>query len=280
MTVKKANNLVMTAIALSLISGSVMGSNTDMTKTEQSTITVVSSPEQAATSAELMDYYSELNALDKARAKSWRLSEKEYSRYKLLKETTPRGIWTPNIDPITLLGVEARSEQERVKYARLFNQIELERANKDIAFGSAQNADLKRLSPNSNAFTSYLKQREIRRINYMNMSAMSQGSPESNSEYKTTSYIVYADLLKSCDDSCAKQIKEAIKFDRVDFYFLNAASDEQIYKFARFHDIPASKVQSGIFTLNYADEDKTPMLMNAVLVHKLSGNEDAVRVVL
>ena len=248
-------------------------------KTTKDKTSIIQTPEQAQTHDELMEYYNNLGTLDKARAKSWRLSEKEYGRYKLLKETTPRGIWTPNIDPLTLLGVEARTEQERIKYARIFNQVELERTKKDIAFGAAQNADLKRLSPNSNGFKSYLEQRKERRINYMNISTMSQGSPESNSEYQSTSYIFYVDLMKECDRECARQVSEVIKQARVDFFFINAQTDKSIIEFARNHKIPSKKVKSGTYTFNYADEEKTPLIPGVVMTHKITGNNNAERVI-
>ncbi|MDG1752972.1 MAG: hypothetical protein P8I03_15140 [Thalassotalea sp.] len=270
-----------------LVSASMIGSlgvsATPLSKvknTKEDSTEIITTSEQAKTYEELIEYYNTLNALDKARAKSWRLSEKEYGRYKLLKETSPRAIWTPSIDPITLLGAEARTEQERVKYARLFNQIELERTEKDIAFGVAQNEDLKRLSPNSNGFKSYLEQRKERRINYMNMNSMSQGSPDSNSEYQTTSYILYVDLMRECGKQCSEQVAKAIEMGRVDFFFINASSDNEIIEFARKHSIPSKKVKSGVFTFNYANEDKTPLMPTPVLIQKVTGNNDAVRVLL
>ncbi len=282
MKIQKIGYALVTVIAgFGLVHAEVSANTkTSLKQGESVTTRFVSSPEEARTYEELLAYYSNLNALDKARAKSWRLTEKEYGRYRLLKETSPRGIWTPNIDPITLLGVESRTEQERLKYARLFNQIELARTKQDIAFGFAQNEDVKRLSPNSNAFKSYLEQRDERRVNYMNINKISQGSPDSNADYKSTSYLVYIDLLRDCEKDCARQINQVIKFDRVDFFFINAASDQAIIDFAKTHKLPSQKVKSGVFKLNYANEEQVPFMPGSFMVHKITGNDDAVRVIL
>lgn len=241
---------------------------------------VIQTLDSATSKEDVMAYYMSLSPVDKLNAKSWGLTEKEYGRYKYLLNTTARGVWTPNIDPITLLGVESRSEQERMKYARLFNKIELERNKKDIAFAAAQNADLKRLSPNSNAFKSYIEQREERRINYHNLGSVSQGSPDSNPEYQSSTHVAYIDLMKKCNSFCYEQIEKVVATGRVDMFFINAKSDAKIFQFIHQHNIDTSLVRSGAITLNYADEDKAPILPGALSIHKFTGNDNSTQVIL
>lgn len=62
--------------------------------------------------------------------KAWGgLDDAEVKRYLELKES-PRGYFTPNLNPIMALGLEARTEAERMKYARMWDRLELENFNK------------------------------------------------------------------------------------------------------------------------------------------------------
>jgi len=249
-------------------------------KTTKEEVRFVSSSSEANTENELMLFYSNLSPLDKVRAKSWKLTESEYGRYKMLLDTTQRGIWTPSIDPITLLGVEARNELEEKRFARLFNDIELARTKKDISFAAAQSKDIRRLSPNSNAFTSYLDQREERRVNYNKVGSLSEGSPITDSSWESTMYVVYVDLMRDCNVLCFEQISKVLSKSRIEFFFVNAKSDDEIYSFAKTHSIPSEKVKSGVINLNYGDESKIPLFPSAMMIQRMVGNENAERVVL
>src|SRR3990167_11135556 len=58
-----------------------------------------------------------------AQAANWGLTEQEWSRFEHI-QAGPRGFWSPNLDPLTALGIEAQSDQERRRYAQL--QVKLE----------------------------------------------------------------------------------------------------------------------------------------------------------
>ena len=45
-----------------------------------------------------------------------------------------RGILSPDIDPITALGVEAETEEERRRFAEIHVRFELQRTQKEVAF--------------------------------------------------------------------------------------------------------------------------------------------------
>ena len=46
----------------------------------------------------------------------------------------PLGIHSPNLDPLSALGIEARSDEERRRYAELQVQIEARRVEKLLAY--------------------------------------------------------------------------------------------------------------------------------------------------
>ncbi|MDF5920208.1 TIGR03759 family integrating conjugative element protein [Pseudomonas aeruginosa] len=57
-------------------------------------------------------------------AQEWGLNQQEWTRYQTLMQG-PRGAYSPGIDPLTALGIEARSAEERRRYADL--QVQAER---------------------------------------------------------------------------------------------------------------------------------------------------------
>lgn len=64
---------------------------------------------------------------------AWEINEEDYQRYEDL-EAGPRDILSPNIDPLTALGIEARNDTERRHYAELWVKDEYERSEKELKF--------------------------------------------------------------------------------------------------------------------------------------------------
>lgn len=82
-----------------------------------------------------------------ATAQQWGLSQEEWSRYEALKKSE-RGIWSPSLDPLTTLGVEATTDAERRRYADLLVEKEYLRVEKELAFQREYDAAWKRRFPN------------------------------------------------------------------------------------------------------------------------------------
>ncbi|CAM8846119.1 TIGR03759 family integrating conjugative element protein [Burkholderia pseudomallei] len=83
---------------------------------------------------------------DEARAQAWGLDAAEWSRYQQLMQG-PLGIYSPNLDPLTALGIEARSDTERQHYAELQVRAEAQRVQKELIYQQAYDAAWKRLHP-------------------------------------------------------------------------------------------------------------------------------------
>ncbi|MFP1824541.1 TIGR03759 family integrating conjugative element protein [Lonsdalea quercina] len=81
-------------------------------------------------------------------AQRWGLTQEEWTRYEQLKRGE-RGIWSPGLDPLTTLGVEAATDAERLKYADLLVEKEFQRVEKELAFQRAYDAAWKRRFPDS-----------------------------------------------------------------------------------------------------------------------------------
>ena len=86
-------------------------------------------------------------ALDEERlARDWGLKAEEWSRYQQLMRG-PLGVYSPNLDPLTALGIEARSDEERRRYAELQARAEARRAEKILSYQRAYDAAWRRLYP-------------------------------------------------------------------------------------------------------------------------------------
>jgi integrating conjugative element protein (TIGR03759 family) len=81
-----------------------------------------------------------------ASAKAWGLTQQEWSRFEQIK-TGPRGYWSPHLDPLTTLGVEATTDAERQRYAELQVRLEAQRAERELAYQNAYTAAWAELYP-------------------------------------------------------------------------------------------------------------------------------------
>jgi len=79
-------------------------------------------------------------------AREWGLTSQEFSRYQTLMQG-PRGVYSPGLDPLTTLGIEARSAKERRRYAELQVQAERQRVNKELAYQRAYDEANARMFP-------------------------------------------------------------------------------------------------------------------------------------
>lgn len=84
--------------------------------------------------------------LDERQARDWGLQAEEWTRYRHLMQG-PTGIYSPNLDPLTALGIEARSDQERRHYAELQVQAEARRVEKILQYQRTYDDTWKRLHP-------------------------------------------------------------------------------------------------------------------------------------
>lgn len=84
--------------------------------------------------------------LDERLARDWGLQPEEWMRYRELMQG-PLGVYSPNLDPLTALGIEALTDQERRRYAELQVQTEAHRTEKLLAYQRAYDDAWKRLYP-------------------------------------------------------------------------------------------------------------------------------------
>ena len=89
-----------------------------------------------------------LSAADRARSHLWNLSETEWSRYQTLMQGIRGSISPSTISPIEVLGIHARDDTERTRYAELWARAMHEDAERILAFQHAYDMAAKRLYSN------------------------------------------------------------------------------------------------------------------------------------
>ncbi|HHT1436350.1 TPA: TIGR03759 family integrating conjugative element protein [Citrobacter freundii] len=108
------------------------------------TTSVLAQPLQMQTSQNVDSALRQLTTQQQATA--WGVTPEEWQRYLMLKQQV-RGVWSPGLDPLTTLGVEADTDHERQRFAELLVRQEYQRLEKELAFQRAYDAGWQRLYP-------------------------------------------------------------------------------------------------------------------------------------
>ncbi|PMV22643.1 MULTISPECIES: TIGR03759 family integrating conjugative element protein [unclassified Pseudomonas] len=98
-----------------------------LSTTANADVQFIDSPSQSSTIVPLSE--AEL-------AQAWQLTTEEWARYRQLMQG-PLGIYSPNLDPLSALGIEAGSLDERQRYAAMQVQAEAARVEKLVAYQRA-----------------------------------------------------------------------------------------------------------------------------------------------
>lgn len=161
----------------------------------------------------------------------WGLSQEEWAKYEALMQGA-RGIWSPNLDPLTALGVEASTDTERRRFAELLAKKEYERVEKEFAFQIAYTQAFERLYPNQLPF------RQDENTGRVSINA---------------NRIIY--FTKIACEKCAEDIGKLFAYSQsipVDIYVVDSAgSDNNIRNWALKNNIDVAKVRSRQITLNH-----------------------------
>lgn len=163
-----------------------------------------------------------------AQAKAWGLTEDEWAKFERL-QSGPRQYWSPQLDPLTTLGVEADSDQERQRYAELQVRLEAKRAERELAYQKAYSATWARLFPG-----------------LLPVQGMSDAaSPSSNPRYA----VFVEDPCSTCEASVRRWLSTAA---HLDVYLVGSQGDDaRIRQWARTVGISPAQVNSGQVTLNH-----------------------------
>lgn len=185
-------------------------------------------PSQAQTSID--------SDLDERLARDWGLRPEEWTRYRQLMRG-PLGIYSPNLDPLTALGIEARSDEERGRYAELQVQAEARRVEKMLAYQRAYDAAWQRLAPG------------MLRVSLPGVSPAASSTSLPQSTGRTAVFV--KDGCAACDQAVQRLQASGAEFD---VYVVGSrADDAHIRDWAQRARIDPAKVRARQITLNHDD---------------------------
>ncbi|QJT79307.1 TIGR03759 family integrating conjugative element protein [Kosakonia sp. MUSA4] len=153
----------------------------------------------------------------------WEVTPEEWQRYLALKQQA-RGIWSPDLDPLTTLGVEAETDRERQRFAELLVKKEFQRLEKELAFQRAYDATWQRLYP--------------------------ELTPVKTTSASTARVSLF--VKENCP-SCDNLLRTLMAQKRpMDIWLVNSEGDDnRVRHWATEHGIDAKRVQEHNITLNH-----------------------------
>jgi len=170
---------------------------------------------------------------DERLAREWGLRSEEWARYRQLMQG-PLGIYSPNLDPLSALGMEARSDEERRRYAELQVQAESLRVEKLLAYQRAYDDAWQRLQPGS------------QRVNMPDALPSQTGSAISGSD-RTAVFV--RDNCAPCEQAVQRLQAAGGAFD---IYVVGSRGDDaRIREWARRSRIDPARVLARTITLNH-----------------------------
>lgn len=174
---------------------------------------------------------------------AWGLSEVEWARYEALMRG-PRGRWSPDLDPLMVLGIHAETEAERRRFAEMTARQEHDRVDRELAFQREYDAAWRRLYPH-----------ELR-LDPARLMEDGGGDADAQPFVAGDRLLVFVDL--TCTEACASVVARALARQQatpgliVDFYLRNThGRDEPIRQWAQANRVPPESVRARTITLNH-----------------------------
>ena len=180
---------------------------------------------------------ADLTDEERALARKWKLTDSDWQKYKKIM-SGPRGTWSPNLDPITALGVQETDPVERARYATIWMELEVQRAELELAFEAermrAADKVLRGQKPINNE--QWIRDWERKQQNI------------------DTEVMLFID--PNCVDDCKRLMTEIQKTStkgntRLNIVFQNGSSADQIGSWANAMGIDPEIVRARKVTLNF-----------------------------
>jgi integrating conjugative element protein (TIGR03759 family) len=165
---------------------------------------------------------------DEARqARDWGLRPEEWTRYRELMRG-PLGVYSPNLDPLSALGIEARNDEERTRYAELQVRAEARRVERLLIYQRAYDDAWRRIFPG------------LPRVDF--------SGAEGGEDAGRLAVFVQADCVP-CEVRVRALQASGAAFD---LYFVGAGADDaRLRQWAKKAGIDPKKVRARTITLNH-----------------------------
>lgn len=163
------------------------------------------------------------------KAAEWGLTVDEWARYTELM-AGERGVWSPNLDPLTALGIEARTISEKERYARMLAKRFYERVQKELEFDRIYRQEFAKLYPAELPFVI---------------------EPHISQSAGRVIYFTRFDDCDACQTDIGRILRYANNQTPIDIFVVGSVSDDDIRLWAKKHQIDPMKVQQRLITLNH-----------------------------
>lgn len=175
--------------------------------------------------------------------KKWQVTKEEYITYYELMQNPVLAKRYSHMEPVEALGIEAKTEQERMRFARMAVKSQYERAEKELAFQKAFDKALIEEYPNTLPFELSASEKRF-----------SGKWPKDWSNVSRVILIV--DLIQGDSGLFQKLYLRYVKAHNVglDIYF-KGAKNADIQHWAKANNVSVSDVQSKLITLNIQNDE-------------------------
>jgi len=177
-----------------------------------------------------------------AQARAWGLQPEEWTRYQNLMNG-PLGIYSPGLDPLTALGIEARNDEERRRYAERQVQAESMRVAKELAYQQAYDEAFRRLYPDLMPVVGL--------AGLDGGKSVRTGTAYDNGQSDDRLAVFVKENCPACDERVVALQKANQSFD---IYVVGSDADDAVVRrWATRAGIDADKVRAHTITLNHDD---------------------------
>ena len=186
-----------------------------------------------------------------ADAKRWGLDLQEWKRYLEIKKG-PRGFWSPNLDPIALLALEARDDQERRYYAKKYAIMQDKRIQDELTTDRYRREWVMEMYADGSAVdTSLLRQEDL--FGHKSTKPKLSFANPSNAITVGDRFLFFVDISITTQDLLNRLMNKLDDLFGVtlDIYVMGAKSDNDIHQWAKKSGVRADLVNSKLITLNY-----------------------------
>jgi integrating conjugative element protein (TIGR03759 family) len=212
---------------------------------------------------------AQADTVERATAQYWGLNIEEYRRYQLLMKGVRGSLSDPKITPIEVLGIHARDDAERRKYAETFARLMADDTSKVLRFQDEYQLAFHRLFGNMAVIDLGPHQKKPVGVQAAISAAPSIPSASSKGSATATPAALKTAMSKpttitpgdrvliftspscgQCETTIRRSIGLAQTGVTIDLYIVGAASTDEVQKYARRIAVDPALVQAGRITLN------------------------------